>query len=70
MDVCLMNGRVAFEVFKRNFCATRFILILGDIQIIRDTFGGGGVRESVTEWHKGGVGLAKVSRDIFSKILS
>ncbi len=39
-------------------------LLLGAIQIIRDTLGGG-VRENVTKCHIGGGGLANVSRDIF-----
>jgi hypothetical protein len=43
-----------------------------DIQIIRDTVKRGKVQDSVTKWHKGegGRGFAKVSRDIFSKMLS
>jgi hypothetical protein len=41
--------------------------IYGAIQIIRDTLGGG-VQESVTEWHKAWGGLAIVSPDISPKI--
>ncbi len=40
-------------------------IILGAIQIIRDTLGGRGVCENVTTCHIGGGGLANVSCYIF-----
>jgi len=63
-------GLKTFDSLDQIYFRGEYSYVKGAIQIIRDTLGGGGAGKCHQMPQGGGRRLAKVSRDIFSKILN